>query len=267
MTIPSIITLNQFPLPTLIATFLESFEDYPISMNQLDHEERWERLGIDLSLSYGVMKDGQLMGLMIHSPLEEDIFNFGTGLVPRARHQGLLDKMYEQALPDWKAAGFLTTSLEVISDNLKAVKAYERNGFKSGRTLHSFQGTLQIPDRPRKALYSVVEPLTFPFESSHWGAESRLSLVKRKPLHYELHLLKENGLITASALFNPLTLTLYKVDFKQEGNLDELLIQMKLQNEKIRVLNMPEELKNLTAFFESRKLTKFVSQCEMKLVL
>ena len=57
-------------------------------------------------------------------------YNAGTGIIPAFRGQGIVGEMYEMLLPRLKAMGIRQSILEVICQNERAIKAYEKAGFQ-----------------------------------------------------------------------------------------------------------------------------------------
>lgn len=106
-----------------------------------DHLSHWAEMGVDFSLSRGVIWNEKLVGFALLVPRGDQAFLLSLGVLPEARSQG--------------AAGFLLTSLlkeplrfnqlrlEINSTNQKAFVLYTRHGFRITRRLQSFRGVLK----------------------------------------------------------------------------------------------------------------------------
>ncbi len=65
-------------------------------------------------------------------------------MIPEYRGQGLTAQMYAHAIPVLKAHGVDRVILEVISQNIPAIKSYERSGFQALREEACFKGEVQL---------------------------------------------------------------------------------------------------------------------------
>ena len=141
--------LSGHPQDALVATFLEAFEGYFVKMptDPEYYRNRWVEEGVDMSLSFGAFAGERLIGFMLHAVDRRGgsllAHNAATGIIPESRGNGEVGKIYDQALPDLTRHGIQHLSLEVICENTRAVRAYEKAGFRVGRTLHSFLGPIE----------------------------------------------------------------------------------------------------------------------------
>ena len=71
------------------------------------------------------------------------LYNAGTGVSPEYRGHGITEKMYSFGLPHFRGMGIANIMLEVITNNLPAVKVYKRIGFKEKRTVCCYRGKVQ----------------------------------------------------------------------------------------------------------------------------
>ena len=136
-----LITLEEVPFEVLADTFDYAFSDYFVKFPN-DPEKlrkRWELAGADFSLSAGLIQDNHLVGFLINAIAEKDgelvAHNLGTGIIPEFRGEGGTGLMYGMLGPMLSKRGIKKHTLEVITKNKYAIKAYENAGFKVGRTL------------------------------------------------------------------------------------------------------------------------------------
>ncbi len=142
--------LSQTNITQIVACFSEAFSEYAIKM-PTDPDfwaPRWEAARVDYSLSFGVFDEEELVAFIIIGIDQHEgkrtAFNTGTGVIKAYRNQQLVDKMYEAATAHFKGKGINKWMLEVLCTNERAIRVYERIGFKITRTLKCFKGTLTI---------------------------------------------------------------------------------------------------------------------------
>ena len=69
-------------------------------------------------------------------------FNTGTGVVPKYRGQKMVDQLYEYAFPFLHNKKVTHCALEVIKENSRAIRVYERIGFSITKEYYCFKGKL-----------------------------------------------------------------------------------------------------------------------------
>ena len=134
-----IITKNHFK--QLHKTFQLSFRNYHTTINTSlsAFESRIERIGVSLNLSVAAYHNDEMVGFIIQA---EDIiqgiktaYNGGTGILPAYRGNKLSKRLYEYNFEMLKKCGFEQCILEVISENIPALKIYAQLGFIPSREL------------------------------------------------------------------------------------------------------------------------------------
>ncbi len=141
-------SLTETPLEVVVQCLTQSFSDYFVKMpaDPAYWKQRWKGARVDYRASYGAFEKEELVGFMVHGvDLRNGLytaFNTGTGVIPSARGQRIVQKMYEKALPELKERGVQICALEVIQENEKAIKAYQRAGFSVIRELRCYKGSL-----------------------------------------------------------------------------------------------------------------------------
>lgn len=144
--------LTSIPVEEVIACFLTAFENYfvklPVDINYW--RNRFITARVDWQLSFGMFDGEQLVGFIINGIDNHDgkltAYNTGTGILPKYRGKAIVDQLYAHAIPQLKKRGVEKCLLEVICENQRAIKVYERIGFRTSRELSSFRGTL--PENP-----------------------------------------------------------------------------------------------------------------------
>ena len=262
--------LQNTPKEEIYEAFGQAFKNYviPLELQEEATYKRWKEAGVDPGLSFGAFDKNKLVAFILQIPIESTLHNFGTGVIPSHRGRHLVERIYERIIGE--CAGYHSFSLEVIKENTKALNLYRKLGFDIKRELISLTGNLTLPIQNNSELIYEIHPLSEinsfkDLKLSHPAAENSLPVLKKNPHLHELHLLKKDDLILAYAYFTPASLSLRDLGaaLPFEKNLDQLLRLMKLQNEKLRVMNV-DSTSPLITYFEERGLTSFVTQYEMK---
>lgn len=142
-------SLAQTSLKDIVDCLLIAFEDYFVPMpSDLNYwADRFKGARVDLALSYGAFAGDQLTGFIIHGIDDykgyRTAFNTGTGVIPEYRGQRIVDQIYEYSIPLLQDGGITQCALEVIQDNHRAIRVYERIGFSITRNFLCFKGQLQ----------------------------------------------------------------------------------------------------------------------------
>lgn len=143
--------LKNTELAVIVDCLLASFADYFVQMPaEIAYwEKRFAGARVNYELSYGMFDGERLIGFIMQGidsrGGELVAFNTGTGVLPAYRGQQIVDQLYAFALPELQAAGIKKYALEVIQKNDKAIRMYERIGFKIDREYHCFKGELRAP--------------------------------------------------------------------------------------------------------------------------
>lgn len=142
--------LQSTPSSTLLHTFNTAFADYYLPFH-LTGAQLLAKMRADKNspaLSVGAFDGDRLVGFMLHGVDtvngRRTVYNGGTGVLPEYRGQGLTAQMYAHAIPVLKAHGVDRGILEVVSQNIPAIKSYERSGFQALREVACFKGEVQL---------------------------------------------------------------------------------------------------------------------------
>lgn len=144
-------TLATTPLPQIVDCLNKAFAGYfvPLPEEVAFWEAKFQRGRVDYSLSFGAFDQDQLVGFIINGIDQRNskytAFNSGTGVLPTHRGEQLVDQLYGFSLPLLKAKGIEHCELEVIQQNDRAIRVYERIGFQKKRLLHCFGGKYTGP--------------------------------------------------------------------------------------------------------------------------
>lgn len=280
--------LNAQDIPALYEVFQQAFADYiiPIKVSREDFVIKFKREGIEPTFCAGAFQGGKLVGFVITGLGEwqgkPTAYNAGTGVLPEHRGHRLTQQMHAFLLPKLIESGIEQILLEVIEQNVPAVKAYKAIGFEVTRTLDCFrspkQSLILSEKNPRKI---TVRKATKP----NWAAYAEFCEVRpswqnsnhafRKSPDQKLVLEAyfEDSLLVGYSAFFPRTGAIAQMAVKQSyrnrGVATALLKEIVRQSEAdaLLVTNVDASYQNLVEFLERSHFSKFLVQQEMRLAL
>lgn len=247
-------------LESIFDAFREAFLNYfvPFTGSFEDTKKRWERAGVNLNFSYGAFDGDKLVAFILNAEIDSTLYNFAMGVIPSHRGLHLIEKIFHELPKNHER--FV---LEVITENEKAINLYTKLGYRKVRALDSFQGVLNLPAEKMTASYDVTDYSDID-GNLRWFYPSSESRIQFKVKHLcETHTLKVDGRIKAYAHFIPETLSLKEVGALEDKFLDRLLFEMKLNGEKLRLMNI-ETSSRFIGYLEARGMQKFIGQFEME---
>lgn len=154
---------------TIMECFLSAFENYFVKM-PTDHnfyKERWKAAGVNFELSYGMFDNDKLVGFIINAIAvrqgELTAYNSGTGVIPEYRGKRIVKAIYDFAIPDLIQNGITKCLLEVITENVKAIKSYEGIGFEICKNYKCYAGIITVETQNNYALKEVT------FNAVNWS--------------------------------------------------------------------------------------------------
>lgn len=147
----------QLDYHALAALFVRAFEGYAVTVAldgpTLEAKARAE--AIDLSASAVVEVEGELAGIALVSRRGRAARVAAMGIVGPLRARGLGARVLEQVIAGCRARGDRTLSLEVIEENVAAVRLYRKAGFEARRRLVGWARPAQPSGAGAEALEEV----------------------------------------------------------------------------------------------------------------
>lgn len=131
--------------------FMAAFADYsvPVTWTRADFDESNARRGFDKSISLGAYEGDRIVGFVLNGSGswggKKAAYDLGTGVLPEARGGGLSGSIAAELVRFLPGLGFGRYVLEVIRDNLPALKTYEKAGFVVTRSLECPDGSYADP--------------------------------------------------------------------------------------------------------------------------
>ena len=140
--------LSNTSLEEVVFAILMAFEGYFVTMpsDPVYWKSRFQSARVDWTCSFGLFDEGELVAFIINGIDYEGTakvaFNTGTGVVPKYRGQKIVDQLYEYAFPFLKEKEITHYALDVIQENSRAIRVYERIGFSIQKEHHCFKGKI-----------------------------------------------------------------------------------------------------------------------------
>ena len=159
-------TLRADELPLVHDLVLDAFRVYPVPMQPTLEQlgKMLERRGVDWGSSFGAFNEGKLIGVTMTAVDEWPALHTGAYAVLSAVRRGWKGKGVLTGLFEWLGLALdqrevTQMQLEVLIDNPRARRAYERLGFDAERHLFCFEiPRLTKPQRFTEQLaFTVLE--------------------------------------------------------------------------------------------------------------
>ncbi|MEP7110540.1 MAG: N-acetyltransferase [Ferruginibacter sp.] len=267
---------------TLRSCFNASFKNYytPIQLSREQFAEKLITEAIDLKLSFGIFDVDELVGFILNgidlAGNQKVAYNTASGILPEYRGYKLSYLLYEHSIQQLQKAGVGRIILEVIEQNIPAIKIYHHFGFIVTRKLNSYVGKPVL----RELLPIEIETLASPDwdlirKNCEWKPSWQYSTncIKRAQSNYTLQVASSNKQPVAYCIsnFNTGTVAHFgcsEIDSK-EKYLSALFNQVNgvNNNQDTSVINVDTNALYANTFLLSIGLSRFFTACEMELVL
>lgn len=142
--------LSGVTFDELLDCFLAAFDNYFVKMptDSSYYKKRWKAAKVDFNYSYGMFDGEKMVGFIIHAIDRRfgklTAFNTGTGVIPSYRGQRIVKSIYAYALMDLQQNGFERSTLEVIKENVAAIRSYKSVGFEIYKEYACYAGDIQV---------------------------------------------------------------------------------------------------------------------------
>jgi ribosomal protein S18 acetylase RimI-like enzyme len=273
-------TLKGIETKDILNVFNESFSDYfiPFQLTEEQLDSKMLADKVNLNLSVGVFENGNLIGFILHGfdkiNGEKIIYNGGTGVIPKKRGSGLTKQMYHFILPVLKEKGINKLFLEVITENIQAIKSYEKSGFKIERELLCYKGEISISNINNNLEINKLQDYNWNLLQSFWDISptwqnSNNVVNKLRNTNISLGAYIKNQLV-GYIIYNPNNKRLQQIainkNFRQQKIASTLM--RKLIDEygnTFSIINVDKSSKSVNAFLRKIGFEKNLEQLEMKL--
>lgn len=278
--------LKESDLVQMYQTFSEAFSQYSVNMNMSKTvfiDRMTKKLSIDFNHSPGFFIRDKLVGFIFHAVEKYEgvlsAYNGGTGVIPGYWGRGITKMMYDHWLDKASEHGIKRSVLEVISNNHKALKAYEKVGFQITKKFKCFKLTGQNYTASENSDLKVKMSKSKSLDAYATFQTSAPSMLDCNALLSQ-NLANETTLeawlkdeLVGYIVFQPkvgrISQLATKKDKRRMGvgsNLIRAAIAASEQNV-LTVINVEEGQTDIVAFLESQGFQNQIDQFEMQLIL
>lgn len=268
--------LENIDFDTIVACFLKSFENYFVKVptDKNYYKNRWEMAKVDYALSYGMFDGEILVGFIINAidnrNGEKIAFNTATGVIADYRGKRIVKSIYDFAIPDLMNNGVAKCSLEVIIENSKAIKTYQRIGFDICKEFNCFSGEIKLNSNEKIELnrvdYNTFDWNKMPNQELYsWDFNSEVL----KNGDYEYYQIIKDNSIESYFVVNPKNeyLAQFEILKTTNGCWNRLFRGIKAVSNSIKIINVDTRLKQKIDFINSIGLSNTVNQYEMEMII
>ncbi len=274
--------LENTKLEEILDSFNLSFSDYMVPFQLTLQQLKFKMVAEDIDLAYsiGAFEENNLIGFILHGKRSLDhsfqLYNGGTGVIPEKRGNKLTQKMYDFALSNFKSKSISSIVLEVISENVPAIKSYEKVGFKFVRKLNCFKGDLKELKQHKKVIVKEIDHSSWEIfhelgEVKNTWQNSKESLRKSKNNVFILGAILDKEVVAYLALSksnNRLRQIAVSPEFRRQYIGSTLLNHLSTNHSgTTSFINVDAHAPDLNAFLQKVGLVNFLQQDEMILKL
>lgn len=262
-------TLNNTTLQQVVDCLYEAFQAYfvPVTNDVVYWQKRLEVANYQPDISVGVFDGDKLVAFILHCIGDKNgiatAYNTGTGVLPAYRGNAWVDKMYDYILPQIKAQGIQQCTLEVIAENDRAIKVYERIGFTKTYYMKSYAGESSSQDSTIVIDKIDIQELLKLSKQAHYSWDFRNAAVLRND-SYELYSVKSAEGPIGYFVIDRAKGTLAQIE---SHNYLELLPAISQVAANSRMINIDESRQDLISAMESQGWKNIINQWEMKMEL
>ncbi len=137
---------RPYMLDDMFQVFEDSFSDYsvPFKLTKEQFVRKFvQKLRLDFDLSLGAFDEDYLVGFVFSAVNMYEgslaAYNGGTGVRPSYRGNEITQKIYDVLLPKLEEKKINKCVLEVLVENEKAIKVYQKIGFEITKFFHCFK--------------------------------------------------------------------------------------------------------------------------------
>ena len=275
-------TLKGIDEKRILKAFNQSFSDYFIPFQLIEEQLNSKMIAdkVSLALSVGAFENDKLIAFILHGfdtiKGEKTIYNGGTGVIPEKRGLGLTNKMYNYILPFLKEKGIKKIQLEVIAENIQAIRSYEKSGFSIKRTLSCYKGEISISAINHIVVIRTLQEYNWDLMETFWNIypswqNSNNVVNELRATNISLGAYSDNQLV-GYIIFSPHNkriqqLAIYK-NFRHRKIASTLLQQLIGEyGSTLSIINVDKSDGTVHTFFKKLGFEKNVEQLEMELPL
>ena len=275
-------TLNRIETKDILNVFNESFSDYfiPFHLTEEQLESKMLADKVNLDLSVGVFEKGNLIAFILHGfdkiKNEKIVYNGGTGVIPKKRGSGLTKKMHHFILPILKEKGISQLQLEVINENIQAIKSYEKSGYKIERKLLCYKGKINIIKTNNSIVIKKLQKYDWDTMEPFWdivptwqNSKNVVNELRKTNTAVGAYI---NNQLVGYIIYNPNNKRLQQIavskNFRQKKVASTLMSKLiEDYGSSFSIINVDNSSNSVNAFLNKIGFKKSLEQLEMKLRL
>lgn len=275
-------SLDAVPVQNILDVFNASFADYyvPIDLTLDQFKLKIDLEDIQLKYSVGCFIHDQLVGFILHGKRKQGgktiLYNAGTGLLPEYRNKKLVRLMYSYFLTHLANTGIHKIELEVITENIKAIRAYEQVGFSKKEVLLYYK--IPLMNKGQLIQHQIIEwpadlsinKRDFWFKKPQW--QNNILEKYRAYSFYKCIAAQSNNKITGYIIINTVNNRLIQIathkNYRRQGIATGLLEYLcKIYNLGYLFINVSEKNTKLIYFLVNQGAQVYLRQYIMDLVI
>ncbi len=276
--------LKAGDLPKMYRSFKSSFADYsiPFSLTYPEFEKKFvEKLNINFGLSPAAFDNDELVAFIFTSTNYYQglytAYNGGTGVLPEYRGNRLVTKLYNFSLPVFKAHNLKQCVLEVLTNNNRAIKAYEGVGFVKTKYYNCFKldtGILDNTNQGYEGFKVAQKPNWVDYVRCLDHLPSFLdteSMINENLKNETVVEYRQNGSVLGYAIFQPVPgrishLAVHR-EHRRQGIGTKLLsyIHASSKNQRLSIINIDRAAVGMKSFLIKLGFKNQIDQHEMVL--
>ncbi len=270
-----LVSLSEVPFAMVMDCFKKAFANYFVKMptDPLYYQKRFEVANVRYDLSYGLLNESQLVAFVIHAVDQRSAdyvaFNTGTGVDPQFQRQGLIQDIYEHALPALRAQGVNKLRLEVIQDNATAIRCYQKIGMSVIRDYRCFKGTIEARTEPlnhQSIIWEDIQWSQVPHqEFQSWDHHSYCLARGQYQFYHTFDQGEPHGFLAINRAQGYLAQA--EVFSESTKSWDQMFASIGQICSDIKINNVDSRLKSKLAAIQRAQLNNTVDQYEMEMVI
>lgn len=142
-------TLKNVGIKALTQAYNLGFSDYkvPFTMNEERLKNILARNGYRPDCSVGLFDDNTLVGFVLNGVRGNYCYDSGTAIIPSYRGKGYARLLLEKTLDLLQTQDIAEWTLEVLTDNTKAINLYASIGFTIRRSFNCYHSTTKVSEQ------------------------------------------------------------------------------------------------------------------------
>jgi ribosomal protein S18 acetylase RimI-like enzyme len=255
----------------IVKCLLKSFAGYFVEMpsGTAFWKERFKNARVDKTLSWGAFNNDKLVGFVINGVDTErgvlTAFNTGTGVLPEFRENQIVDKMYNYGISELKKKGVKRCSLEVITKNKKAIRVYQRIGFKINHKLFCYKGNLLNNEELRIQEVKLKDIYKYNVNQNYSWDNTNKTISMAGETYKAYNVFKKNkDEPIGYFIINPLNGYIAQLESKN-NNWKSLFEGISQIQKEVRINNVKENRKQLLSYLKELKFENTINQIEMEM--